>query len=102
MGQEYRLQVGNHDYFIDLLFYHRELTCIVALELKIDEFKPEHLGKLDFYLEALDRDVKKPHEKTGIGILLCKTKDDVVVKYAMSRCVSPSLVTEYQTKLINK
>jgi len=102
IGQEYRLQAGNHDYFIDLLFYHRELCCLVAFELKIDEFKPEYLGKLNFYLEILDRDIKKAHEKSSIGVLLCKTKDDVVVEYAMSRCLSPSLVAEYQTKLINK
>lgn len=103
MGQEYRLQAGKHDYFIDLLFYHRELCCLVAFELKIDEFKPEYLGKLNFYLEALDRDVKKPHEKPSIGILLCKGKDDVVVvEYALSRSLSPALIAEYQTKLINK
>lgn len=102
IGQEYRLQVGNHDYYIDLLFYHRELCCLVAFELKIDEFKPEYLGKINFYLEALDKDVKKPHEKPSIGILLCKTKDDVVVEYALNRSVSPALIAEYQTKLIDK
>lgn len=62
VGQEYRIQVGKHDYFIDLLFFHRGLHCLVMLELKIDEFKPEYLGKLNFYLEALDRDVRKPDE----------------------------------------
>lgn len=102
IGQEYRLQVGKHDYFIDLLFYHRELSCLVAFELKIDEFKPEYLGKINFYLEALDRDVKKPHEKPSIGILLCKTKDDVVVEYALNRSISPALIADYQTKLIDK
>lgn len=102
IGQEYRLQVGNHDYFIDLLFYHRELSCLVAFELKIDGFKPEYLGKINFYLEALDRDVKKSHEKPSIGILLCKTKDDVVVEYALNRSVSPALIADYQTKLIDK
>lgn len=102
IGEEYRIHVGNHDYYIDLLFYHRELSCLVAFELKIDEFKPEYIGKLNFYLEALDRDIKKSHEKPSIGILLCKTKDEIVVEYALSRSISPALIAEYQTKLIDK
>jgi hypothetical protein len=72
------------------------------VELKITEFQPEHLGKLQFYLEALDRDVKKPHENPSIGILICKTKDDEVVKYALSRNISPTMIAEYETKLVNK
>ena len=102
IGEEYKIQVGNNDYFIDLLFYHRELSCLVAFELKIDDFKPEYLGKLNFYLEALDRDVKKPHENPSVGIILCKSKDDDVVEYALSRNLSPTLVAEYNTKLIDK
>ena len=102
IGDEYRLQVGNHDYYLDLLFFHRGLSCLVAIELKIIEFEPEHLGKLSFYLEALDRDVKKPHENPSIGILLCPTKDSQVVEYALSRHLSPTLVAEYQRKLIDK
>jgi hypothetical protein len=74
----------------------------VAIKLKIDDFKPEYLGKLNFYLEALDRDVKKPHENPSVGIILCKSKDDDVVEYALSRNLSPALVAEYQTKLIDK
>ncbi|MEO5912418.1 MAG: PDDEXK nuclease domain-containing protein, partial [Pelobium sp.] len=74
MGNQYRLQVGNKDYYTDLLFYHRDLECLVLFELKIEDFAPEFLGKLNFYLEALDRDVKRPHEKPSIGILLCKGK----------------------------
>jgi len=100
--KEFRLQVGNSDFFIDLLFYHRELQCLVAFELKTDKFRPEHLGQLDFYLEALDRDVKKPHENPSIGILLCKDKDDMVVEYALNRSLSPTLVSQYQTKLPDK
>lgn len=99
VGEQYPLQVGNKDFRIDLLFYHRELQCLVAFELKIEEFQPEHLGKLEFYLEALDRDVKKPHERPSIGVLLCATKDNEVVKYALSRAVSPALIAEYQTAL---
>jgi len=102
MGEEYRLIVGIKDFNIDLLFFHRDLQCMVAFELKTVAFEPEHLGKLDFYLEALDRDVKKEHEHPSIGILLCKTKDNTEVEYAMSRNISPALVAEYQTKLIDK
>jgi predicted nuclease of restriction endonuclease-like (RecB) superfamily len=102
VGEEYRLQVGMNDYRADLLFFHRELQCLVVFELKTEAFKPEYLGKINFYLEALDRDVKKPHENPSIGVLLCKTKDKEVVEYAMSRNMSPALVAEYKTKLIDK
>lgn len=102
MGEEYPLQVGNQDFAIDLLFYNRSLNCLVAIELKIEKFKPEHLGQLNFYLEALDRDIKKPHENPSIGILLCKGKDDTVVEYALSRSLSPTLVADYETKLPSK
>ena len=102
LGEEYRLQIGNNDYFIDLLFYHRELRCLVALELKIDDFKPEYLGKLNFYLEALDKDVKKNYENPSVGIILCKSKDKDVVEYALKRNLSPALISEYKTKLISK
>ncbi|MDI6735617.1 MAG: PDDEXK nuclease domain-containing protein, partial [bacterium] len=93
---------GKNDYFIDLLFFHRGLRCLVMIELKIDDFKPEYLGKLNFYLEALDRDVRKPDENPSVGIILCKSKDDEVVEYALSRNLSPALVAEYKTKLIPK
>jgi len=102
IDEEYRLQVGNSDFRIDLLFYHRELQCLVAFELKMEKFKPEHLGQLNFYLEALDRDVKKPKENPSIGILLCKDKDDTVVEYALSRSFSPTMVAEYQLCLPDK
>ncbi len=102
VGQEYRLQVGNKDYRLDLLFYHRELQCLVAIELKITDFEPEHLSKLNFYLEALDRDVKKEHENPSIGILLCKGKDDEVVEYALSRNISTTLISQYTIALPNK
>ncbi|MBK8428348.1 MAG: DUF1016 family protein [Lewinellaceae bacterium] len=102
MGEEYPLQVGNQDFAIDLVFYNRSLNCMVAIELKREIFKPAHLGQLNFYLEALDRDIRKPHENPSIGILLCKGKDDAVVEYALSRTLSPTLVADYQTKLPNK
>lgn len=102
VGEEYKLQVGSSDFFINLLFYHRSLQCLVAFELKADKFKPEHLGQLNFYLEALDRDVKKQNENPSIGILLCKDKDVEVVEYALSRSLSPAMISEYKTKLPDK
>lgn len=102
VGEEYRVQVGNSDFYIDLLFFHRGLQCLVAFELKADKFKPEYLGQLNFYLEALDRDVKKPNENPSIGVLLCKDKDTEVVEYALSRYLSPTMVSEYQTQLPDK
>ncbi|MDO5614954.1 MAG: PDDEXK nuclease domain-containing protein [Cruoricaptor ignavus] len=102
IDEEYKVQVGNSDFYIDLLFYHRGLQCLVAFELKAEKFKPEHLGQINFYLEALDRDVKKTHENPSIGILLCKGKDSEVVEYALSRSLSPALVSDYQTQLPDK
>ncbi len=102
MGEEYRLQVGNQDFFIDLLFYHRGLSALVAFELKIGKFMPEYIGQINFYLEALDRDVKKPHENPSIGVPLCRDKDDEVVEYALSRNLSPTLIAQYQLQLPDK
>jgi len=102
VGDEYRLQVGNSDFFADLLFYHRELRCLVLFELKTDKFRPEFIGKLNFYLEALDRDVKKESENPSIGILLCRDKDETVVEYALARNMSPAMIADYQTKLPDK
>ena len=98
-GEEVRLQVGTQDFYLDLLFYHRALQCLVAFDLKIRRFEPEQLGKMEFYLEALDRDLRKPHERPSIGVLLCASKDNEVVEYALSRSVSPALIAEYQTCL---
>ena len=102
VGAEFPVQVGGRDFALDLLFFHRGLNCLVAIELKVDRFEPEYLGKLSFYLEALDRDVKKPHENPAIGVLLCASKDDEVVEYALSRSASPALIAEYQTQLPDK
>lgn len=102
IGNEYRVQVGNHDYYIDLLFYHRGLSCLVAFELKIGEFKPEYVGKMNLYLEALDREVKKQTENPSVGVILCASKDDEVVEFALSRTLSPTMVSEYRLKLIDK
>jgi predicted nuclease of restriction endonuclease-like (RecB) superfamily len=102
VGEEYRIQVGKKDFYIDLVFFHRELQCLVAIDLKITDFKPEYLGKMEFYLEALDRQVKKKHEKPSVGLILCKSKDSKIVEYALSRSVSPTLISQYETKLIDK
>ena len=102
VGSEFPLQVGGRDFALDLLFFHRGLNCLVAIELKVDRFEPEHLGKLNFYLEALDHDLRKPHENPAIGVLLCASKDSEVVEYALSRTLSPALVAQYQTQLPDK
>lgn len=99
VGSEYPVQVGNQDFAIDLVFFHRSLCCLVAFELKVGKFKPADLGQLSFYVEALDRDVRKTHERPSIGVLLCATKDNEVVEYALARTTSPTLVAEYQTVL---
>lgn len=102
INEEYKVQVGGDDFRIDLLFYHRGLQCLVAMELKIGKFKPEYISKMDFYLEALDRQVKKENENPSVGLLLCASKNDEVVEYAMSRTMSPMLVSQYQLQLPDK
>ena len=102
VGKEYRVQVGNTDFFIDLLLYNRALRCLVAVELKIGIFRPEHLGQIDFYLEALDRDVRKPGENPSVGLILCSSGDESVVEYALSRSMSPTMIAEYTLHLPDK
>ena len=102
IGEEYRIQVGGQDFFIDLLFYNRALSCLVPVELKIGKFKPEHIGQINFYMEALDRDIKKPNENPSVGVILCASKDDSVVEYALSRSTSPTLVSSYTQHLPDK
>ncbi|MHC8313385.1 PDDEXK nuclease domain-containing protein [Pseudomonas sp. GT1P32] len=102
VGSEYPLQVGGRDFALDLLFFHRGLNCLVAIELKVGRFEPEYLGKLNFYLEALDRGERKPHENPAIGVLLCASKEDEVVEYALNRSLSPALIAEYQVQLPDK
>ena len=102
ISDEYRVQVGNHDFFIDLLFYNRELSCLVAFELKLGEFKAEYLGKMNLYLEALDRDVKKVQENPSVGVILCSSKDVDVVEYSISKNMSKTMISEYKLKLIDK
>ena len=102
IGQEYPIQVGGEDYRIDLLFFNRSLHCLVAIELKVGKFKPEYVSKMDFYLEGLDRQVRKPDENPSVGLLLCASKNDEVVEYAMSRTLSPMMVAQYQLQLPDK
>ena len=102
IDDEYRVQVGNRDFFIDLLFFNRALHCLVAIELKIGQFEPEYLGKMEFYLEALDRDVRHADENPSVGLILCTEKDITVVEYAMSRSLSPALIAEYKLCLPDK
>ena len=102
ISDEYRIQIGNHDFFIDLLFYNRELSCLVAFELKLGEFKAEYLGKMNLYLEALDRDVKKEQENPSVGVILCSSKDEAVVEYSISKNMSQTMISEYKLKLIDK
>ena len=102
VGEEYRIQVGDEDFYIDLLFYNRTLNCLVAFELKTEKFKPEYISKMDFYLEALDRQDKKKNENPSVGIILCASKNEQVVEYTMSRSMSPTMVSEYTVNLIDK
>ena len=101
LGSQFRLEVSNKEYFIDLLLFHRRLKCLVAIELKVSEFQPEHVGKMQFYLAALDDLVRLPDENPSIGIILCKTKDRVIVEYALRNARKRIGVGQYRviTKL---
>lgn len=102
VGKEYPVKVGKSDFSIDLLFFNRALRCFFAFELKTRKFRPADIGQIDFYLEALDRDVKKPDENPSVGVILCTDKDDSVVEYALSRSMSPTMVASYQLVLPDK
>jgi len=102
VGKEYPVKVGKSDFNIDLVFFNRALRCFFAFELKTRKFRPADIGQIDFYLEALDRDVKKPDENPSVGVVLCTDKDDSVVEYALSRSMSPTMVASYQLVLPNK
>lgn len=100
IDSEFGVQVGGSTKRIDLLFFHRALQCLVAIELKAVDFQPEFVGKMDMYLEALDRDVKRDNENPSIGIILCPSADRSMVEYTLSRSLSPTMIAEYQRKLI--
>mgnify|MGYP000023415508 FL=1 len=102
VGEEYKITVGNEDYKVDLLFFHRLLRCLVAVELKIGKFKPEYLGKMQFYLSALDEKEKISEENPSVGLILCKSKDEEVVRIAIGKSISPIKVATYRTKIIDR
>jgi len=95
VGQQYHLEVGEQDFYIDLLFYHLKLRCYVIIELKSKEFKPEYAGKLNFYLSAADDLLRHPDDKPSIGILLCKNKNNVIAEYALKDINKPIGISEY-------
>jgi hypothetical protein len=96
VGSQYRLSVSDRDYFIDLLLYHRRLCALVAIDLKIGEFLPEYIGKMQFYLAALDEKIRLPGENPSIGIILCKSKDRTIVEYALRQASGPIGVARYE------
>lgn len=96
MGKQVAIQVGERDFYLDLLFYHTRLHCHVVIELKVVDFEPEHVGKLNFYIKAVDEQIRQEGDQPTIGILLCKSKDKTVVEYALSDIQKPLGVTEYQ------
>jgi len=96
VGSQYRIEVSDKEYFIDILMYHRHLRCLVALELKVGEFMPEYVGKMQFYLTALDRHIKAPGEKPSIGIIVCKSKDKTIVEYTLQQSKKPIGVATYK------
>ena len=100
LGQQFRLEVGGEDFFIDLLFYHVKLRCYVVIELKAGPFKPEYAGKMNFYLSAVDDLLRHPDDKPSIGIILCKTKNQVVAEYALRDLAKPVGISSYITKLV--
>lgn len=97
MGNQYRIMVKEDEYFIDLLFFHRGLQALIAFDLKRGKFKPEYIGKMNFYLSALDDLLKKPHENPSIGIILCKEKDQKKVEYSFRDFSKPMGVATYRT-----
>ncbi len=96
VGRQYKLEISETDYFLDLLFYHLDLRCYVVIELKAGKFKPEHTGKLNFYLSAVDSQVKKAEDNPTIGILLCKSKDKIEAEYALRDIQKPMGISEYR------
>lgn len=96
LGRQYKIEISETDYFIDLLFYHLDLRCYIVIELKAGKFKPEYAGKLNFYLSAIDSQIKKPEDNKSIGILLCKKKDRIEAEYALRDINKPMGISEYR------
>jgi predicted nuclease of restriction endonuclease-like (RecB) superfamily len=102
IGEEYEINIDNQDYKIDLLFYHRIFRCLVPVELKIGKFKPEYIGKMQFYLNVLDEKIRLPDENPSVGLILCKSKNEEVVRIAIGKRASRMKIATYSTKIINK
>ncbi len=100
VGRQVHLFVGNDDFYLDLLFYHLKLRCFVVIDLKMEKFTPEHAGKLNFYLSAVDSQLRHPDDNPAIGLVLCKTRDRVIAEYALRDISKPIGVAEWQTKLV--
>ena len=100
LGQQYRLEIGGEDYYLDLLFYHVKLRCYIVIDLKGTPFKPEYAGKMNFYLSAVDDLLRHPDDQPSIGIILCKTKNEVVAEYAPRDLAKPVGISSYVTKLV--
>jgi len=96
VGSQYHLEVGDQDYYLDLLFYHLRLRCFVVIELKIEEFKPEFAGKMNFYLSAIDDQLRHPDDQPSIGIILCKGRNEVIVVYTLRDTSKPMGVAQYR------
>jgi YhcG PDDEXK nuclease domain len=96
LGRQYHLEVAGRDFYIDLLFYHIKLRCFVVVELKDKDFKPEYAGKMNFYLSAVDDLMKHPSDEPTIGVILCKTKDNVLAEYALRDMTKPIGLAEYR------
>lgn len=100
VGRQVRLDVGGEDFYVDLLFYHLKLRCYIVIDLKATAFKPEHAGKMNFYLSAVDDLLRHPDDKPSIGIILCKAKNKVVAEYALRDIAKPVGISSYVTKLV--
>jgi predicted nuclease of restriction endonuclease-like (RecB) superfamily len=101
IGRQYHLEISGKDYYLDLIFFHTKLRCYVVVELKNTEFKPEHTGQLNFYLSIVDDKLRHPEDKPTIGILLCKTKDNLTVEYALRDVLKPIGVASYETQILD-
>ena len=102
IGRQYHLKIDNKDYYIDLLFYHVKLKCYVVVELKAREFEPQNIGQLNFYISAVDDLVRTKEDQPTIGLLLCKTKKNITVEYALRGFTHPIGVAEYETEITKK
>ena len=96
LGSQFRLEVGGEEFYIDLLLYHRGLRCLLAIDLKVGAFKPEHVGKMQFYLTALDRQVRQARENPSIGLILCREKNRTIVEYSLHDARKPIGVATYR------